>query len=109
MTKSEKSVLEDIAGMLNAILAGNSDGNQPAQEEAAPVDNSPSQEEVDFVKKLANDGKIVIRGCAVNCTKRTLGEVCITSDCLSRLLEAYLEKYDHEQRTRFKETTGVDA
>ena len=100
MTKSEKSVLEDIAGMLNAILAGNSDGNQPAQdeaaEEAAPVDDWPSQEELDFVRELANDGKTVIKGCAINLTKRTVGVIRISSDCVSHLLEAYLEKYDHE-------------
>lgn len=96
MTKSEKSVLEDIAGTLNAILTGNSDGNQPAQEEAAPVDNSPSQEELDFVRELANDGKIAIKGYTINSTTETVGVIRIPSDCLGRLLEAYLEKYDHE-------------
>lgn len=98
MTKSEKSVLEDIAGMLNAVLAGNSDGKDPkeAAEEAAPVDNWPSQEEIDFVRELANDGKTVIKGCAINLTKRTVGVIRISSDCLDHLLKAYLEKYDHE-------------
>jgi hypothetical protein len=99
MTKSEKSVLEDIAGMLNAILTGNSDGDQPTNEtaeEATQVDDVPSQEQIDFVRELANDGEIAIRGCIINLTKGTVGEIGISKDCLSRLLEAYLEKYDHE-------------
>lgn len=99
MTKSEKSVLEDIAGMLNALVTGNSDGdkvNQPAHEEAAPADGTPSQEEINFVKELANDGAIVIKGYTINYTNGIIGKIRISSDCLSRLLEAYLEKYDHE-------------
>ena len=102
MTKSEKNAIADVIGMLNAVLTGNSDGNQPTgdlknpKEEASPADNWPSQEEVDFVRELANDGEIVIKGCAINLTKRTVGVIRLSADCMSRLLEAYLEKYDHE-------------
>jgi hypothetical protein len=103
MTKSEKNAIADVIGMLNAVLTdGNSDGNQPTgdlknpKEEASPADDSPSQEEINFVRELANDGKIVIRGYTINYTTESVGKIGISSDCLSRLLEAYLEKYDHE-------------
>ena len=96
MTKSEKSVLEDIAGMLNAILTGNSDGNQPAHEEADPADDTPSQYEIKFVKNLKGDEKIAIRGVAIKLETGEFAEIKISSRCLSHLLDAYLEKYDHE-------------
>lgn len=99
MTKSEKNVLADVVGMLNALVTGNSDGNQvnqPANEEAAPADNEPSQEEIEFVKSLKADGEIAIKGISFNYDTKELGKLQISSNCLSHLLDAYLEKYDHE-------------
>lgn len=109
MTKSEKSVLEDIAGMLNAILAGNSDGNQPAQDEAAPADNEPSQEEIEFIKQVAAKEPFNIIGIDIRKGEGFVCDIQIGKSCLGRMFKAYLEKYDHEQRNCFKKTVGVDA
>ena len=100
MTKSEKNVLADVVGMLNALVNGNSDGeqhNQPApQEEAAPADEEPSQEEITFVKEVRADGEITIEGITINHTQKEIGSIGIGSGCFGRMLDAYLEKYDHE-------------
>ena len=100
MTKSEKNVLADVVGMLNALVNGNSDGeqhNQPApQEEAAPADEEPSQEEIAFIKEVRADGEIAVKGVAINHTKEEICSISISPDCFGRMLDAYLEKYDHE-------------
>lgn len=101
MTKSEKNVLSDVIGMLNAIVSGNSEGdqtkapenNEDAQEEAAPVDDKPSQEELEFVKSLKEDGEIAIDGDVINFTKMGIGHIRISSQLFGRMINAYLEKH----------------
>lgn len=101
MTKSEKNVIADIVAMLN-VLVGNSDtdqGGQPApQEEAAPANltEEPSEEEIEFVKRVAAKEPFNIIGMGVRSGEGFVCDIQIGKSCLGRMFKAYLEKYDHE-------------
>lgn len=88
MTKSEKSALADAIAMLNAIVNGSDEENHSEE--------NPSEKEIAFVRKMANDEPFDIVGIGVRKEEGAVCDLKIGGPCFSRMITAYLEKYCHE-------------
>lgn len=55
--------------------------------------DKPDQKEIDFVKEVKEAGAICIKGMAIDHKEGTMCPISISSDCFTRMLDAYLEKY----------------
>lgn len=91
MKKSEKNALTDVIAMLNAIVNGSDEDGNPAHRE-----ENPSEEQIAFVRKMANEKPFNIIGHGIRPEEGIVCNIQIGKTCLRRMVTAYLEKYCHE-------------
>lgn len=96
MTKSEKNALADIVAMLNAIVNSNNEDGKNNHQPASSEEENPSDKEIEFVRKMANDKPFGIIGLGVRPGEGPMANIKIGRACFSRMIIAYLEKYCHE-------------
>lgn len=96
MTKSEKSALADAIAMLNAIVNGSDENGNNNHQPASSDEENPSEKEIAFVRKMANDEPFDIVGIGVRKEEGAVCDLKIGGPCFSRMITAYLEKYCHE-------------
>lgn len=95
MKKSEKNALTDVIAMLNAIVNG-SDEDDKNNHQPAHSEENPSEEEIAFVREIANDKPFSIIGIGVRQGEGPMANIRIGKTCLRHMVIAYLEKYCHE-------------
>lgn len=96
MKKSEKNALTDVIAMLSAIVNGSDEDDKNNHQSALSEEENPSEEQIEFVRKMANEKPFGIIGYGIRPEEGLVCDIKIGRTCLSRMITAYLEKYCHE-------------
>ena len=96
MKKSEKNALTDVIVMLNAIVNGSNEDDKDNHQPTSTEEEKPSEEEIEFIRKMANEKPFSIIGYGVRQEEGLMCDIKIGRTCLRRMVIAYLEKYCHE-------------